>query len=68
MIKRFWQNNSTPILCAKLSVTVVMMFVFAVFIMPPLYDLFCDITGLNGKTGGAYNVENVNELGVDMVW
>jgi cytochrome c oxidase assembly protein subunit 11 len=65
MIKRFWQNNSTPVLCTKLGVTVVAMFVFAVFIMPPLYDLFCDITGLNGKTGSAYKVENVNELGVD---
>ena len=64
MIKRFWQNNSTPILCAKLSATVVMMFVFAIFIMPPLYDLFCDITGLNGKTGSAYQ-GNINELGID---
>jgi cytochrome c oxidase assembly protein subunit 11 len=39
------------------------MFIFAIFIMPPLYTLFCDITGLNGKTGGQYN--NVDNLGVD---
>lgn len=64
-MKSLWQNNSTPVLCAKLGVTVVMMFVFAIFIMPPLYDLFCDITGLNGKTGGQYTAESVNELGVD---
>lgn len=30
------------------------MFVFAVWIMPPLYDAFCDITGINGKTRGKY--------------
>ena len=63
-MKNLWQNNSTPVLCVKLSVTAVLMFVFAIFIMPPLYDLFCDITGLNGKTGSAWQ-GNVNELGVD---
>lgn len=63
-MKDLWQKNSTPILCAKLGVGAVMMFVFAIFIMPPLYDLFCDITGLNGKTGDAWR-GNVNELGVD---
>ncbi|MGH1485546.1 MAG: cytochrome c oxidase assembly protein [Cellvibrionaceae bacterium] len=66
MIKRFWQDNSTPVLCTKLGITVVSMFVFAIFIMPPLYDLFCDITGLNGKTAdSAYQAEGINELGVD---
>jgi cytochrome c oxidase assembly protein subunit 11 len=34
------------------------MFVFAIFIMPPMYDLFCDITGLNGKTSGRYETIN----------
>lgn len=53
-MKRFWQNNTTQVLCAKLGAAVVAMFVFAIFVMPPLYDLFCDITGLNGKTGGPY--------------
>ncbi len=67
-MKRFWQDNSTPMLCTKLGVTVVAMFSFAIFIMPPLYDLFCDITGLNGKTGDAYVLEessSINDLGVD---
>ena len=27
----------------------VAMFVFALFIMPPIYRVFCEITGLNGK-------------------
>ncbi len=68
MIKNFWKDNSTPVLCVKLGVTVVGMFVFAIFIMPPLYTLFCDITGLNGKTGGKYNIEaqkGVDSFGVD---
>jgi cytochrome c oxidase assembly protein subunit 11 len=30
------------------------MLLFAVFIMPPLYNAFCEITGLNGKTGARY--------------
>ena len=35
------------------------MFAFAIWIMPPMYDLFCDITGLNGKTSGEkYVVES----------
>lgn len=38
----------------KLVVLAVSMFVFALWVMPPLYDLFCEVTGLNGKTGGQY--------------
>lgn len=36
----------------KLSVFAVAMFAFCLFVLPPLYDLFCDIAGLNGKTKG----------------
>lgn len=64
-MKMFWQKTPTTALCAKLGATVVMMFVFAVFIMPPLYDLFCDVTGLNGKTGEAVSTEEANRFGVD---
>ena len=32
-----------------LLLSVVGMFAFAVFLMPPLYDAFCELTGLNGK-------------------
>ncbi|WKD49867.1 cytochrome c oxidase assembly protein [Microbulbifer spongiae] len=39
---------------AKLLALAASMLVFAIFIMPPLYDAFCEITGLNGKTGGRY--------------
>jgi cytochrome c oxidase assembly protein subunit 11 len=64
-VKRLWQNNTTPILVTKLGVLVVAMFSFAIFVMPPLYDLFCEVTGLNGKTDGPYVVDTVNEQGID---
>ena len=50
--------TETPVrgVIAKLLLAVVGMFVFAVFVMPPLYNVFCDITGLGGKTGGRYEV------------
>lgn len=39
---------------AKLAVLATAMFAFAIWVMPPLYTLFCEITGLNGKTAGRY--------------
>lgn len=47
-------SNPIHALCLKLGVVGVGMFIFAIWIMPPIYDVFCEITGLNGKTGGAY--------------
>jgi|TARA_B110000967_G_C18600083_1_gene418769 cytochrome c oxidase assembly protein subunit 11 len=41
-------------LLLQLSASAVVMFAFAVFVLPPLYDLFCEVTGIGGKTGGAY--------------
>ena len=38
----------------KLSVGAIGMFVFAVFLMPPLYYALCDLTGIGGKTSGRY--------------
>ncbi len=35
----------------KLVVLAVAMFGFALFVLPPLYDAFCELTGLNGKGG-----------------
>ncbi len=48
------QERSTAKIALTLCIGAVAMFVFAIFIMPPMYDLFCDITGLNGKTSGRY--------------
>lgn len=36
----------------------VAMFAFAVFIMPPIYTLLCEVTGLR-KVGGAYEAQEV---------
>jgi cytochrome c oxidase assembly protein subunit 11 len=47
-------EQSNRSLTLKLVGVVVAMFIFAVYVMPPLYDLFCEVTGLNGKTGGRY--------------
>ncbi len=46
----------------KLLIGAVGMFIFAVFVLPPIYDVFCEITGLGGKTGGRYEVV---DAGVD---
>lgn len=43
-----------------LLLAVVGLFVFAVFLMPPLYDAICDLTGLNGKTGDKYEYEGAS--------
>lgn len=40
---------------------VVGMFAFG-FALVPLYDVFCDITGINGKTGGRYEVSVSSEV------
>lgn len=41
--------NKTPII-GKLLLLVAMMFGFG-YALVPLYNVFCDVTGLNGKTG-----------------
>ena len=48
---------------ARLSLIVVGMFGFG-FALVPLYDLFCEITGLGGRTGGPY-VYDAAEASVD---
>jgi cytochrome c oxidase assembly protein subunit 11 len=50
-------------LSLKLLGAAVLMFGFG-FAMVPLYDVFCEITGLNGKTGSQVYVTD-SELGVD---
>ena len=46
----------------KLVITVFAMFAFG-FALVPLYDVFCDITGLNGKT--AETAAAINADGID---
>lgn len=44
------KRNSNGRLVTKLAVLVVAMFGFG-YLMVPLYDVFCEITGIGGKTG-----------------
>ena len=46
---------------AKLLLIVFGMFGFG-FALVPLYDVICDVTGLNGKTGGRYEVTETLEV------
>jgi cytochrome c oxidase assembly protein subunit 11 len=45
----------------RLGITAVLMFGFG-FAMVPLYDVFCDITGLNGKTGRIAQEEALSQV------
>lgn len=55
-------TRSNRRLLLKLVIIVVGMFGFG-FAMVPLYDMFCEVTGINGKTSG--DVAEVNAAGVD---
>ncbi|MCK9467805.1 MAG: cytochrome c oxidase assembly protein [Porticoccaceae bacterium] len=46
----------------KLSVGAVVMFAFAMFAMPPLYTMFCEVTGIGINTGEPYVA---TEAGID---
>lgn len=52
-------NNSKTV--KKLLLVVLAMFGFG-FALVPLYDVFCDITGLNGKTNDSAAVYNENGI------
>ncbi len=54
-----WPKDPSSKLAVKLALWGMSMFGFGIGIMPPLYDVFCDITGLNGKTGGRYEAAAV---------
>jgi cytochrome c oxidase assembly protein subunit 11 len=45
----------------RLGITAVLMFGFG-FAMVPLYDVFCDITGINGKTGRIAQEEALSQV------
>jgi len=64
--------NATQKITLKLVIAAVGMFVFAVFLMPPLYDVFCELTGIGGKTKGQYEgaavaVDSEREIKVQFV-
>jgi len=57
------RQRSMKALLTKLFVFPVMMFGFG-YLMVPLYDIFCDVTGLNGKTG-AISEARASQMTVD---
>jgi cytochrome c oxidase assembly protein subunit 11 len=53
-------RNPTTDITAKLVVVAVGMFAFVFVVMVPLYDVLCDVLGINGKTSGqAYTAAQV---------
>ena len=54
-------GTNKPIKPFKLLAVVLGMFCFG-FALVPLYDVICDVTGLNGKTGGRYEVSETLEV------
>ena len=74
-------NTSTPIkrLVLRLLLMVVVMFAFG-FALVPIYDVMCKAFGINGKTAGQYEGEQVvdptrqvrvqflSTNAIDMVW
>lgn len=57
---------STKGLLVKLSLVVVGMFGFG-FALVPMYDVFCEWTGLNGKTGGRVEYSAMQEINQERV-
>ena len=57
------EKRSMRALLTKLFVFPILMFGFG-YLMVPLYDIFCEITGLNGKTG-AISTAQASQMQVD---
>ena len=50
-MKRQWMKGQMhAMLVSKLIALSLAMFAFGYVVMPPLYNILCDITGLNGRT------------------
>lgn len=60
------ENNQNRQTILRLWVVVFGMFVFG-FALVPLYDVFCDITGVNGKTAGRFIVTEMPEVDRDRI-
>ena len=52
-------------LMIKLILAATLMFGFA-FALVPLYDVFCKVTGFNGKTGEQVNAEEVKQAALNV--
>jgi len=58
------RDQATKRTVYKSLLAVVGMFAFG-FALVPLYDVFCEVTGLNGKTGGRYDAQRAEQHQVD---
>ena len=47
------ESKDNRTLIGQLLVMIVGAFAFGVFVLPPLYDMFCEITGFGGRTNSA---------------
>ena len=47
------EQNDNKALVRQLLVIAVGSFAFGVFLLPPMYDVFCEITGFGGRTNNA---------------
>ena len=45
-------DKNIKVLSVKLAGLVVVMFAYAMWVMPPLYNALCEALGINGKTNG----------------
>lgn len=54
-------GDKKPINPLKLLAVVLGMFCFG-FLLVPIYDVICDVTGLNGKTGNQYVVADAPDV------
>ena len=55
------ESHNEKRLVLRLLGVVVGMFAFG-FALVPLYDVFCEITGVNGKTAGKFTVSQVQKI------
>jgi cytochrome c oxidase assembly protein subunit 11 len=44
------EKRAVKLTVGKMTLLAIAMFAFCFFVLPPLYNLFCEVTGLNGKT------------------
>jgi cytochrome c oxidase assembly protein subunit 11 len=58
------ESKQNKWIIGRLLGVVVGMFAFG-FALVPLYDVFCDITGANGKTGGQYELAETQVVDTD---
>lgn len=59
------QHNKNLILTIKLLFVSVCMFAFVFVVMVPLYNVLCDILGINGKTSGKSYTPDVIQTDTD---